>query len=47
MVVAASELYPGKNNVVIGLGTAVTYNFINKKRGVPGWRHIAGNGNAV
>lgn len=30
MVVAACELFPGKNNLVIGLGTAITYNFINK-----------------
>src|SRR5688500_7770586 len=30
MVVAARELFPGKNNLVIGLGTAITYNFINK-----------------
>ncbi|HLX93143.1 MAG TPA: type III pantothenate kinase [Puia sp.] len=28
--VAAISLYPGKNNLVIGLGSAVTYNFINK-----------------
>lgn len=26
---AAVNLYPGQNNLVIGLGTAVTYNFIN------------------
>lgn len=32
MVVAAAELNPGKNNLVIGLGTAITYNFINKKK---------------
>lgn len=32
MVVAASELFPDKNNLVVGLGTAVTYNFINKKK---------------
>ena len=30
MVVAAAELFPGKNNLVVGLGTAITYNFINK-----------------
>ena len=30
MVVAAADLFPGKNNLVIGLGTAITYNFINK-----------------
>ncbi len=27
---AAIHFYPGKNNLVIGLGTCVTYNFINK-----------------
>jgi len=32
LVVAASDLYPGKNNLVIGLGTAITYNFVNKKK---------------
>jgi type III pantothenate kinase len=32
LVVAACDLYPGKNNLVIGLGTAITYNFVNKKR---------------
>lgn len=32
MVVAAAAMYPGQNNLVIGLGTAITYNFINKKR---------------
>lgn len=26
---AAVNLYPGKNNLVIGLGTCITYNFIN------------------
>ena len=30
LVVAAVDLFPGKNNLVIGLGTAITYNFINK-----------------
>ena len=30
LVVAASDMFPGKNNLVIGLGTAITYNFINK-----------------
>ena len=30
LVVAAAYLFPGKNNLVIGLGTAITYNFINK-----------------
>jgi type III pantothenate kinase len=28
--VAAVDLYPKKNNLVIGLGTAITYNFVNK-----------------
>jgi type III pantothenate kinase len=32
MVVAACELFPGKNNLVVGLGTAITYNFINKNK---------------
>lgn len=32
LVVAASSLYPGMHNLVIGLGTAITYNFINKNR---------------
>lgn len=32
LVVAASELFPDNNNLVIGLGTAVTYNFINKNK---------------
>jgi len=30
LVVAASHLFPGKNNLVIGLGSAVTYNYVNK-----------------
>ncbi|RYY29921.1 MAG: type III pantothenate kinase [Chitinophagaceae bacterium] len=30
LVVAAADLFPGKNNLVIGLGSAITYNFINK-----------------
>jgi type III pantothenate kinase len=30
LVVAAIDLFPGKNNLVIGLGSAITYNFINK-----------------
>lgn len=32
LVVAAVDRFPGKNNLVIGLGTAITYNFINKYR---------------
>lgn len=32
MVVAAAGMFPGKHSVAIGLGTAVTYNFINKKK---------------
>lgn len=27
---AAVHLFPGKNNLVVGLGSAITYNFINK-----------------
>jgi type III pantothenate kinase len=30
LVVAAVHLFPGKNNLVVGLGSAITYNFINK-----------------
>jgi type III pantothenate kinase len=30
LVMAAIDLFPHKNNLVIGLGTAITYNFINK-----------------
>ncbi len=30
LAAAAVKYYAGKNNLVIGLGTAVTYNFINK-----------------
>jgi type III pantothenate kinase len=30
LVVAASSLYPDKNNLVIGLGSAITYNYINR-----------------
>lgn len=30
LVVAASHLFRGRNNLVIGLGSAITYNFINK-----------------
>ena len=30
LMVAAHDLFPGKNNLVIGLGSAITYNFINK-----------------
>lgn len=30
MVAAAVHLFPGKNNLVVGLGTAITYNFVNK-----------------
>src|SRR5205085_11618001 len=32
LVVAAADLFPQKNNLVVGLGTAITYNFINKKK---------------
>ena len=30
LVVAATHLFPGMNNLVIGLGSAITYNYINK-----------------
>ena len=30
MTAAAIHFHPGKNNLVIGLGTCITYNFINK-----------------
>ena len=30
LLVAAADLFPGKNNLVIGLGSAITYNFLNK-----------------
>jgi type III pantothenate kinase len=30
LIVAAVALFPGKNNLVIGLGSAITYNFVNK-----------------
>ena len=30
LTAAAVHLYPGSNNLVIGLGTCITYNFINK-----------------
>ena len=32
LTVAAVTLFPGKNNLVIGLGSAITYNFVNKFR---------------
>jgi type III pantothenate kinase len=31
LAAAAAFFYPGKNNLVIGLGTCITYNFINKQ----------------
>lgn len=30
MVVAVVDLYPNQHNLVIGLGTCITYNFVNK-----------------
>jgi type III pantothenate kinase len=30
LLAAAVDLFPGKNNLVVGLGTCITYNFINK-----------------
>jgi type III pantothenate kinase len=32
LVVSAVDLFPGKNNLVIGLGTAITFNYVNKYR---------------
>jgi type III pantothenate kinase len=32
LVVAAATLFPGKNNLVIGLGSAITYNYVNKNK---------------
>lgn len=32
MVAAATDQYPGKNTLVIALGSAITYNFINKNK---------------
>ena len=32
LAAAVVHLYPGKNNLVIGLGSCITYNFINKNR---------------
>src|ERR1700722_5242823 len=32
LVVAAVTLFPGKNNLVIGLGSAITYNYVNKDK---------------
>ena len=31
LVAAAVNLFPGRNNLAIGLGTCITYNFVNKK----------------
>jgi type III pantothenate kinase len=31
LMVAAADQFPGMNNLVIALGTAITYNFLNKK----------------
>ena len=30
LVVAAVHFFPGKHNLVVGLGSAITYNFVNK-----------------
>jgi type III pantothenate kinase len=32
LAAAAVHFYPGKNNLIIGLGTCITYNFISKSR---------------
>ena len=44
---AAVHLFPGKNNLVVGLGSAITYNFINKYHEFLGGRHFAGHGDEV
>jgi len=31
MLVAAHDLFPGVHNLIVGLGTCITYNFLNKK----------------
>lgn len=31
LIAAAVHFYPGKNNLVIGLGSCITYNFINQR----------------
>ena len=30
LIAAATHFYPGKNNLVIGLGSCITYNFVNQ-----------------
>jgi type III pantothenate kinase len=42
LVVAASSMFPGKNNLVIVLGTAITYNFINNKNEFQGGSNSPG-----
>lgn len=46
LVSAAVEFFPGKNILAIGLGTCITYNFVNKKR-IFGRRNITGHGYAI
>ena len=46
LVVAAVNIFPEKNNLVIGLGSAITYNFINKKHEFLGGGISPGHGNA-
>jgi pantothenate kinase type III len=44
LTAAAVHFYPKKNNLIIGLGTCITYNFINKyKEFVGGVFHRYGN----
>ena len=47
LVVAAATIFPGKNNLVIGLGSAITYNYVNKYREFIGGGISPGHGNAV
>jgi type III pantothenate kinase len=47
--VAAVHLYPKQHNLVIGLGSCITYNFVNKFSQFLGgtrWKHLSWHGNA-
>ena len=46
MVVGAIHLFPRQHNLVIGLGTCITYNFVNKYQRVYRWKYFAGHGDA-
>ena len=47
LTAAAVHFYPDKNNLVIGLGTCITYNFINKYHEFVGGAISPGIGNAA